>query len=124
MPRFGSARALPSLTPLPTAPGHGGQHAGAEDFTTGTAATAFADDTLPLWQLWRDHGDIDARQQLITYYLPYARMMAAMLYGRRTHDEVEFADYLQFARVGLVEAVDRYDPTQGAQFKTFAAKRV
>lgn len=124
MPRFGSARALSSLTPPPTAPGHGGQHADAEDFATGTATTSPADDSLPLWQLWRDHGDIDAREQLITYYLPYARMMAATLYGRRTHDEVEFADYLQFARVGLVEAVDRYDPTQGAQFKTFAAKRV
>ena len=77
-----------------------------------------------LWCDWRERGNPRARERLIAHYQPYARMMAAMVYGRRTHDEVEFDDYLQFACVGLIEAVDRFDPTQGAQFKTFAAKRV
>ncbi|SFO54238.1 RNA polymerase sigma factor for flagellar operon FliA [Variovorax sp. PDC80] len=115
MPRFGSAL-TPSLVALP-ATGEAGEHAPGG----GMGAN---DDTLPLWQRWRDRADPEARELLIGHYLPYARMMAATLYGRRTHDEVEFADYLQYARVGLLEAIDRYDPTQGAQFKTFAARRV
>jgi len=82
------------------------------------------EEALSLWRLWHDGGDTRVREQLVVHYLPYARMMAAMLYGKRTHDDIEFADYLQFARVGLLEAVDRYDPAHGAQFKTFAAKRV
>lgn len=77
-----------------------------------------------LWARWRLDADIFARDQLVIHHLSYAKMMAATLYGRRTHDDVEFDDYLQFARIGLIEAVDRFDPSQNAQFKTFAAKRV
>ncbi|MFP5473127.1 MAG: sigma-70 family RNA polymerase sigma factor [Gammaproteobacteria bacterium] len=78
----------------------------------------------PLWSQWRVQKDAAARDLLICHFLPYARMMAATLYGRRTHNDVEFEEYLQLARVGLIEAVDRFDPSQGAQFKTFASKRV
>jgi RNA polymerase sigma factor FliA len=78
----------------------------------------------PLWARWRSEGESFAREQLIEHHLPYARMMAATLYGRRTHNDVEFEDYLQFARIGLIEAIDRFDPLRGAQFKTFATKRV
>lgn len=89
------------------------------------ATTANVPDLLAaLWRRWREEGDEGARAQLIEHHLPYARMMAAAAYGRRTHNEVEFADYHQLARLGLIEAVDRFDPAQGAQFKTFAAKRV
>lgn len=77
-----------------------------------------------LWERWRKDRDDAVRNDLVRHYLPYARMMAATLYGRRTHDDVEFADYLQLAHIGLIEAVERFDPTQGAQFKTFATKRV
>jgi RNA polymerase sigma factor for flagellar operon FliA len=80
--------------------------------------------TAALWHRWRKEGDEGARAQLIGHHLPYAKMMAATVYRRRTHNDVEFADYLQLARIGLIEAVDRFDPAQGAQFKTFAAKRV
>lgn len=81
-------------------------------------------DTAPLWACWHGDGDAAAREQLIGHYLPYARMLAATLYGRRMHGDVEFEDYLQLARIGLIEAVDRFDPGQGAQFKTFASKRI
>lgn len=51
-------------------------------------------------------------------------MLAAGLYARRTHNEIEFDDYLQLASVGLIESVERFDPRQGVQFRTFASKRV
>jgi RNA polymerase sigma factor FliA len=83
------------------------------------------DTDLPsLWALWRGGSDAAARERLICHYLPYARMVAATVFARRTHSDVEFEDYLQLARIGLVESVDRFDPSQDAQFKTFAAKRV
>jgi RNA polymerase sigma factor for flagellar operon FliA len=87
-------------------------------------ATPPGPDIAALWVCWHDGRDAAAREALICHYLPYAKMMACVVYGRRMHDEVEFDDYLQLARVGLVEAVDRFNPGQGAQFKTFAAKRV
>ncbi len=77
-----------------------------------------------LWTRWTLERDGDAREQLICLFLPYARVIAATLYARRTHHDVEFAEYLQLASVGLVESVDRFDPQQGVQFKTYASKRM
>ncbi|SFD93328.1 RNA polymerase, sigma 28 subunit, SigD/FliA/WhiG [Paracidovorax konjaci] len=73
---------------------------------------------------WVEQEDPDARAMLIEQYLPYARMLAAVLFKGRFHDEVEFSDYFQMACMGLVEAVDRYQPGQGAHFKTYAAHRI
>jgi len=69
-------------------------------------------------------GDPQARERLIEGYLDYARIIAAKLYSRRIDSDLEFAEYLQFATVGLIEAVDRFDPTKNIQFKTFAGLRV
>lgn len=76
--------------------------------------------------LWlRLRGDDDsARAALLELHLPYARTVAATYYRRRVHDEIEFDDYLQFARLGMVEAMQRFDPDQGALFRTFAARRM
>jgi RNA polymerase sigma factor for flagellar operon FliA len=77
-----------------------------------------------LWRRWRERGDAEARERLLELHLPYARVMAAMLYGRRFHDEVAFADYLQYASLGMLEALERFDPARGVQFRTFAARRM
>jgi len=69
-------------------------------------------------------GDEQARTRLIESYLPFARVMAAKLYAARFEHDVEFEDYLQYATIGLIESVDRYEPGLGAQFKTFAAHRI
>jgi len=77
-----------------------------------------------LWRRWRSERDVSAREQLITQFQDYARIVAATYYARRISEEIEFGDYLQLARIGLIESVDRYDPAVGAQFKTFAARRM
>lgn len=83
-----------------------------------------APDEAALWQRVRESRDPAARGALATLHLPYARIVAATYYARRSHDEVEFDDYLQLARLGMLEAIDRYDPAGGAQFRTFAARRM
>jgi RNA polymerase sigma factor for flagellar operon FliA len=50
--------------------------------------------------------------------------IAAHLFGRRIGNAVAFDDYLQYARVGLLEAIDRYDPAREASFATFAGYRI
>ena len=85
---------------------------------------ASPDAEVGLWRRVREKRDAQAREQLITHYLPYARIIAATYYARRMHDEIEFDEYLQLARLGMLESLDRYDPAAGAQFKTFAARRM
>jgi RNA polymerase sigma factor for flagellar operon FliA len=77
-----------------------------------------------LWENWRLEQDVKCREQLVLHYLPYARVVAASYFGRRFNDEIEFVDYLQLASVGLLESIDRFDPSVGVQFKTFAARRM
>jgi RNA polymerase sigma factor FliA len=83
-----------------------------------------SDNEADLWSRLRRAGDLRARDALIERYLPHARIVAARYYGRRLHDEVEFDDYLQLASMAVVESIDRYCPDQGAQFRTFASRRI
>ncbi|KQV92863.1 sigma-70 family RNA polymerase sigma factor [Rhizobacter sp. Root1221] len=96
-----------------------GSHAAAS-----AAASAMPERENELWSLFRASGDEALRQQLIAHHLDYARVVAATYYARRNHNEIEFAEYHQLASVALVESVDRYDPDKGAQFRTFAARRM
>jgi RNA polymerase sigma factor for flagellar operon FliA len=77
-----------------------------------------------LWQALREQGDTTARERLMELHLPYARVVAASYYARRTHNDIEFDEYHQLAAMGLVECVDRFDPAHGVQFRTFAARRM
>jgi RNA polymerase sigma factor for flagellar operon FliA len=92
--------------------------------STPAARDAQAAGEALLWERWRAERDPEARAALLEMHLPYARQVAATYFGRRYHDEIEFDDYLQLARVGLIEAMERYDPSLGVQFSTFAARRM
>ncbi|WP_445148735.1 SigB/SigF/SigG family RNA polymerase sigma factor [Baekduia sp. Peel2402] len=60
--------------------------------------------------------DQQMREQLVVRYLPLARY-AASHYVR--HSE-PFDDLLQVASVGLLKSIDRFDPSNGATFSSFA----
>src|ERR1044072_6820351 len=66
----------------------------------------------------------ELRGQLIERYSGLAEMTAARLYQRRLDNSVAFADYLQYARVGLVEAIDHYDPQREVPFEAFSSYRI
>lgn len=83
------------------------------------------EDTLSgWWTAWRGAGDAGARERLIGHYQRTARITAAQLYAQHPYKVLEFDDYLQFASVGLIEALDRYDPDSGVRFETYSASRM
>lgn len=82
------------------------------------------EDEALLWQSMRNAGDMQARERLLGLHMPYAKVVAASYYSKRFHDEIEFADYQQLACIGLLEAMERYDPARGVRFRTFAARRM
>lgn len=81
-------------------------------------------DIAQYWPAWRERKEYAARERLIEHYLPFARTQAAKLYRNRNSREFEFDDYLQFATIALIESIDRYDPSRGAAFKTYATTRI
>ena len=107
-----------------TAAGHRGlQVTSGMDAATSVMPTPVGEEQA-LWRSLRANSDPNARDRLITLHMPYARIVAATYYSRRFHDEIEFGDYLQYASIGLLEALERFDPDRGAQFRTFAARRM
>ncbi len=60
------------------------------------------------------------RERLIAAHLPLARAMAQRYLG----SDEPFEDLLQVACVGLVEAVDRFDPAHGFAFSSFATPTI
>ena len=77
-----------------------------------------------LWQAYLAGRDAALRAKLIERYLPAAHRIAAYAYSRRGPQAPEFADFLQWARLGLLEAFERYDPAREASFLTFAGYRM
>src|SRR5215471_18654727 len=77
-----------------------------------------------LWARFTQTRDPHAREELVQCYMPLARAAAARLFGSRIDESTPFADYLQYARLGLLEAVDRYDPQREASFETFSTYRI
>jgi RNA polymerase sigma-B factor len=73
-------------------------------------------DTDVLFARVQSRGDAAAREELVRRFLPLARKLAA----RYTNPYEPFDDLLQVASIGLLGAVDRFDPCRGVGFPSFA----
>ena len=76
------------------------------------------------WLIFAQTRSKRLRDELIQRYLELAKMAAARLYQRRADNSVPFADYLQYARVGLVEAIDTFEPARAVPFEAFSSYRI
>lgn len=93
------------------------------DEATEAAAEAAAEER-ELWAEFVRSRDAQLRTRLIERHLPLARILAAKLFSGRRVRESEFEDYLHYAALGLIEAVDKFDPCHNVLFRTFAGHRI
>jgi len=77
-------------------------------------------DEARLWTAYRVRGDGRSRARLIEAYQPLVFKVAMQLRLR----EAVVMDMIQEGTVGLIEAVERFDPTRGVRFSTFATYRI
>jgi RNA polymerase sigma-B factor len=89
---------------------------------TPTIATppAVAGDTAALFLRWHAHRDQRARDALIERFLPLAHRLARRYVGSGE----PYEDLFQIASLGLVKAVERFDPDLGYAFSTFAVPTI
>jgi RNA polymerase sigma factor for flagellar operon FliA len=88
-----------------------------------TKGSGLDEEELVLWRA-RDTDESEARAQLAHLYQPFARSIAAKLYQTRIDEQVPFDEYLQYANLGLLEALNRFDCERGLIFTTFATYRI
>ncbi|MEQ6901001.1 FliA/WhiG family RNA polymerase sigma factor [Nocardioides sp. YIM 152588] len=76
-----------------------------------------------LWADYRRTGSAELRNQLILRYAPLVKYTA----GRVRADlppNVESADLVSEGVLGLVDAIERFEPDRGLEFRTYAVTRI
>ena len=76
-----------------------------------------------LWRAYEDSHDPTARERLILTYAPLVKFVAGRL-AAGLPNHVEEADLISYGLVGLIGAVERYEPERGVRFETFAVSRI
>jgi RNA polymerase sigma-B factor len=69
---------------------------------------------------WRQDGERAARDELFRRFMPLARKLASRY--ANPHEPQE--DLVQVASIGLLGAIDRFDPDRGIRFSTFAVPTI
>ena len=75
--------------------------------------------TTSLWQLFKQHSCHDSRNMLIQRYAHLVSITAGRLFGPMPSG-VERDDLVGAGVVGLVKAVDQFDPERNIKFETYA----
>jgi RNA polymerase sigma-B factor len=73
-----------------------------------------------LFVRWHERGDHGAREALARRFMPLARSLAR----RYDRSSEPFDDLLQVASLGLLKALDRFDPELGHPFASFAVPTI
>ncbi len=73
-----------------------------------------------LWARFAENRDPATREELVRRYLPFAKNLALRYRGASE----SFDDLLQVASLGLVNAIDRFDPSRGTPFTAFASPTI
>src|SRR6187549_2669599 len=76
-----------------------------------------------LWRRYKDQGDDTARERLVVAYSPMVKFVAGRL-GAGLPSHVEDADLISYGLVGLIGAIERFEPERGIKFETFAMTRI
>ena len=76
-----------------------------------------------LWLRYKQDGDETARERLVVAYSPLVKFIAGrMASGLPSH--VEESDLISYGLLGLIGAIERYDPAREIKFETFAVARI
>lgn len=76
--------------------------------------------THELFRRYKEQGDQDAREQLVMSHLNLVRFLANKFKNRGE----PLDDLIQVGYLGLLKAIDRFDPSRGLEFTTYATPTI
>ena len=80
-------------------------------------------DTEELWKDYKLLGDRSAREALITRYAALVKYVAGRV-AINLPKSVDEGDLVGYGTLGLIDAVERFDPSRGVKFETYAIARI
>jgi RNA polymerase sigma factor for flagellar operon FliA len=76
-----------------------------------------------LWRRYKSAGDEQARERLVVAYSPLVKYVSGrMASGLPAH--VEESDLISYGLVGLISAIERFEPEREVKFETYAITRI
>ncbi len=82
-----------------------------------------ADETQTLWLQYRKTADQGLRDRLILTYAPLVKYVAGRL-GSGLPAHVDEGDLVSYGLLGLIGAIERYEPDRDVKFETYAIARI
>ncbi len=82
-----------------------------------------AEETRTLWREYRRTRDERIRQRLILTYAPLVKYVAGRL-GSGLPAHVDDEDLVSYGLLGLIGAIERYEPDRDIKFETYAISRI
>ena len=76
-----------------------------------------------LWQRYKLQGDLQAREQIILAYAHLAKYVLDRMHVRPSA-AIGYDDLLGYAIVGIIDAVEKFDPSRDVKFETYALARI
>jgi RNA polymerase sigma factor for flagellar operon FliA len=76
-----------------------------------------------LWKAWHDTNDETARDRIIQLHLPLVHHVARTI-RRRLRGDIGVDELVNAGCIGLLHAVDSYEPERGLAFSTYAVPRI
>lgn len=78
---------------------------------------------IQMWQAWREHGEIEAKKQLIEQYLPLVDYVTNRMAIGLPKNVIK-DDLVSNGVMGLIDAIEKFDYCRGLQFETYASWRI
>lgn len=76
-----------------------------------------------LWTRFKASGDLAAREALILHYAPLVKFVVGRV-AAGFPQHVDQADMVSNGVIGLIDAINKFDPTLGVMFETYATRRI
>jgi RNA polymerase sigma factor for flagellar operon FliA len=81
------------------------------------------EDVQTLWRRFRATNDQQVRDRLILTYAPLVKFVAGRV-GSGLPSHVDDEDLMSYGLLGLIRAIERYDPGREVKFETYAIPRI
>lgn len=76
-----------------------------------------------LWADFKSTADHSARDRLILHYSPLVKYVAGRV-AAAMPSHVEYSDLVSYGILGLIDAIEKFDPSRAIKFETYGVPRV